>query len=115
MATSDTHQQCLINKLDELTIDGPGRGGPYTGVQHNKITEEIVAAGKEIVPLLIDNLEQGSLVKTIFIIFCLHELKAKEAKPYIERLALSKRFANVERDMTLEMQINFFLRDVDSW
>lgn len=105
----------LIEKLETLSLNGPSRGGPYVGISHNDVTRAIVAEGEAIIPLLVDKLKTSNLTETIFIVFCLRELKAKSAKEKIQQLQSSERFSNLERDMTLEMQIRFFLRDVDSW
>src|SRR5205823_3281554 len=114
----DTQMQELIDKLATLPVEGGSRGGPYVGIAHNDVTRAVVAKGDKIVPLLIDKLNTTSnLNQAIYIVFCLRELHAKSAKPYIQQLqaSISDRFKNTPRDLTLDMQIQFFLRDVDSW
>jgi hypothetical protein len=109
------YRQSLITKLLTLSVEGPSRGGPYVGIQHNDVTRSIVAEGEEIVPLLLNKLETSNLTETIYIVFCLRELHAQSAKKQIQQLQRSDRFKDIEKDMTLEMQIKYFLRDVDSW
>jgi hypothetical protein len=96
-------------------VSGPGRGGPYVGITPNPFTDAIVREGTKAVPFILDRLETSDLGETIFLVFCLRELRAKEAKTAIGRLQRSERFAGQRKDLTLDMQIQFYLRDVDSW
>lgn len=111
----EVHMRKLIEQLASLKVEGSSFGGPYVGISHNPVTLSIVAEGEKIVPLLIEELDTCGLDEAIFIVFCLSELHAKSAKAKIEELQSSDRFSNVKRDLTLDMQIKFFLRDVDSW
>ena len=115
MTNRKNYRDRLIAKLSKLKIKGPSRGGPYVGIQHNRVTRSIVAEGEEIVPLLLNKLKNANITETIYIIFCLRELHARNAKEIIQQLHLSHRFKGIKKDMTLEMQIKYFLRDVDSW
>lgn len=105
----------LIDQLKTLELEGPSRGGPYVGILHNDVTRAIVAEGDKIIRALLERLETSSLSETIFIVFCLRELHAKSAKHSLEQLQRSNRFQDVEKDLTLDMQLQFFWRDLDSW
>ncbi len=115
MQGSEKHIQNLLDKLKTLGVEGPSLGGPYVGISHNTVTRAIVSEGHKLIPFLTKRLNKSSLNETIFIVFCLRELHAKSAKGNIEQLQRSKRFKKIKKDMTLDMQIEFFLRDVDSW
>lgn len=105
----------LLNELPSQRIEGVSLGGPYVGLSHNEITRAILAKGREVVPALVKRLEGSGLTETIFLVFLLRELQAKEARAAVMSLLHSPRFRDLPRDLTLEMQIRFFLRDVDSW
>jgi hypothetical protein len=119
LGVEEMAQMDLIRRLDSLSVEQRSLGGPYGWVVSNDTTEAIVQKGDVIIPLLIDNLNHDGVNGTIFTVHCLHELKAKSAKVPIRDLERSlmrgERFKNVRRDPTLEVQIQFFLRDVDSW
>ena len=106
--------------LDELRgisdISGSSLGGPYVGIMHNETTRRIVSEGERIIPRLIDEIENGDhLAACIYSLFCLRELKASEAKNSVltlrSNVEIDARFSpkHVNRDMTLEMQIKFYL------
>ncbi len=105
----------LVEQLKKLKVEGPSFGAPYVAISHNDITRAIVAHGEEIIPVLIQTLENCSLSEAVFIVFCLRELHAKSAKERVKQLQESHRFNDTEKDLTLDLQIQFFLRDVDSW
>jgi hypothetical protein len=115
MRNREEYFQGLLDKLRTLKVEGPGRGGPYVGIVHNPVTREIVAEGNDIVPFLIERLKTGDLTETIFAVFSLRELRTKSAKGAVEQLQRSDRFRDVNKDLTLDMQIKYYLRDVDSW
>jgi len=105
----------LIDALEGLDVDGPSLGGPYVGVMHNDVTRAIVSEGTRIIPSLIRRLATARLNPAIYIVFCLRELRAKSAEQAVRELADSDRFKNTRRDLTLDMQIQFFLRDLVDW
>jgi hypothetical protein len=105
----------LADRLKTLPVEGPSLGGPYVGITPNAATQAIVAQGQAIIPTLVQRLGDCTLNEAIYIVFCLHELHARNAKADIRRLQASHRFDHVTRDLTLDMQIQFFLRDVDTW
>jgi hypothetical protein len=117
--SDDGPDQRLIRRLDDLPLTGASYGGPHKAVVANETTTAIVAKGPSIVPLLIANLDRANVDGTIFTIYCLRDLRATSAKAKIQELQAAlrrgERFADVRRDLTLEVQIDFFLRDVDSW
>ena len=115
MQDKEEYIRSLLDKLSTLEIEGASFGGPYVGVMHNDVTRALVAEGEKIIPYLIERLKTSNLNETIFIVFMLRELRAKGAKQAIEELQSSKRFEGQSKDMTLDMQINYFLRDVDTW
>jgi hypothetical protein len=88
-------------------------------VTHNDATKAIVAQGEAAVPALLEELRVAELNQAIYIVFCLRELHAVQAERDIRELqtALTNkaRFGDIERDMTLEMQIRLFLRDLENW
>jgi hypothetical protein len=108
----------LLESLRNIKPTGVSTGVPGLILVHNEITTKIVAKGSKVVPLLLDRLENCREREAIYIIFCLHELKAKMAKPAIESLKKSieagTRFQE-QSDLTLLLQIRAFLRDVDGW
>ena len=108
-----------IGALAGIKVVGDSFGGPYVGVDHNHVTRDIVAFGPSAIPALVDRLKKSDVDETIFIVFCLSELQARSAKDQIIALNRSlkerQRFSGVRRDLTLDVQIDFFLRDVESW
>jgi hypothetical protein len=111
--------QRLIARLDTLTVTGGSRGGPYVGITDNEATKAIVKEGNKIVPALIAHIDKANVPGAIFTVYCLRQLRAKSATVKIQELrkALERgtRFAGVRRDLTLEVQIKYFLRDAKSW
>ena len=105
----------LIDRLKGLDLEGPSLGGPYVGVMHNDVTKAILAEGERIIPSLIRRLGTAGLNEAIYIVFCLRELRAKSAEQAVRGLADPDRFKNTKRDLTLDMQIQFFLRDLVDW
>jgi len=109
----------LLDKLPNRVVTGDSFGGPYVGVGHNDVTKAIVAYGQKAVPHLLDRLQTSNVDETIFIVFCLRELRATAAREAVDKLRQdlkrAKRFAGVQRDFTLEVQIDYFLANVDSW
>jgi hypothetical protein len=113
----DSETEQLLNKLRRLRVEGPGRGGPFVGIQHNPVTRQIVAKGRAVVPLLVKRLESGdaALNEAIYIVFCLRQLKATEAQAAVRALKreLDSGHRFPGRDMTLDMQITYYLRELD--
>lgn len=109
----------LIAALRGLRLDGVSRGGPYVGVEPNRTTQQIVARGSAIVPALIERLDSDTikLNEAIYIVFCLRELKATQAEHSVRHLkdALDRGRRFPGRDMTLDMQIRYYLRDAEAW
>jgi hypothetical protein len=109
----------LFEKLKTIEVEGISFGGPYVGVGHNATTKAIVEKGRPVIPFLIKRLDKSGVNESIWIVFCLRELKAKEASPAINdlkrQLEAKERFSNIRRDFTLEMQIHFFLKDLKTW
>ncbi len=115
MVETSKRLEGLLHRLRELKVEGVGRGGPFLGVVHNEVTRELLAEGMGIVPLLLERIGSSELDETIFLVFLLRELRSINAKGAIEKLLDSPRFRGKPRDLTLEMQVQFYLRDVDSW
>jgi hypothetical protein len=111
--------QKLIRRLDTLPVQGVSAGGPYVGIGPNVVTDAVVKEGDRIVPSLIAHLDRATYAEAVHSIYCLHELKAKSAKPKVQALegALQRgeRFANKPHDLTLKVEIEFFLREAESW
>ncbi len=115
-------QEDAVAQLKKLTLAQHGAGslgGPYVGIVHNSVTRAVVAQGKKIVPQLVERLKSSGPDESAFIVFCLRELHAVSAKKKLVELQQAvrsgARFANEPHDLTLEMQIKFFLDDADSW
>jgi len=104
----------LINNLRRTQINGLNIG-PAKGVLPNEITSEIIQKGSPIVPYLINALDDDNLNEVIYVVYCLREMGSpKEARPAILKLQRelnNKTRFNIPRDLTLEMQINFFIKD----
>ena len=98
-----------------VRVDGPSRGGPHVGIVHNDLTREILAAGKAIVPLLVARLPDSGFDEAVYIVFMLRELQAKEAQSVVRKLQSEIEARSIGRDLTLKMQVEYFLRDVRQW
>jgi hypothetical protein len=117
MASNElTHErrEALVDRLRTLRVEGSGMGGPHVGIGHNELTREILAAGEAAIPLLIARLADSGFDETVYIVFLLRELHATEAEPAIRKLQSDVDRRSGGRDLTLKMQINYFLRDVGS-
>jgi hypothetical protein len=113
--------QLVANLRDLKPVEdhGASLGGPYVGVGPNPTTYAIVAIGPGVVPYLIARLDSTDLTlnEAIYIIFCLRKLRASEAESTIRRLERSTEDGRLfpDRNMTLDMQIYFYCRDLDYW
>ncbi len=105
----------LMERLRTHEVTGPSLGGPYVGIAHDDLTRAMLAEGNAIVPLLIARLPGGSFDETVYIVFLLRELHASEAEPAIRKLQSEIPARSVGRDLTLKMQIEYFLRDLPTW
>jgi hypothetical protein len=78
-----------------------------------------VAKGESVVAPLLERLDTSDYAESVYIVFCLRELKAKGAKKKIsdlgKLLAANKRYQDLPHDLTLSMQIKFYLDDVDTY
>jgi len=118
MAIEDSKRaklEALLDRLNTLRIDGSSMGGPHVGIGHNDLTREIVAAGKEVVPLLVSRLPNSSFDESVYIVFMLRELHASEAQAAIYKLKSEVKERSVGRDLTLKMQVEYFLREAQTW
>jgi hypothetical protein len=107
----DERMQGLIEKLATLRVDGPGRGGPHTGIVHNDVTRELLTFGKKVVPFLVARLPDSGFDEAVYTIFLLRELRAIEARPAVLELQSQIDQRSAGRDFTLRMQVEYFLRD----
>lgn len=103
----------LVDKLHGLPLAGLNIG-PARGVLPNKTTDQIVEKGKAVIPYLINGIESDDLNEVVYCVFCLRELGApEEARSAVlhlqDELKAKTRF-NFPRDLTLEMQIKYFLK-----
>jgi hypothetical protein len=105
----------LLRDLSRLKVEGPSRGGPHVGVRHNAVTEALFAKGNAVIPVLIERLHDAGWDEAVYLVFLLRELHAKEAKSAIEALNRSGLAQSAGRDLTLAMQLQYFLRDVNTW
>jgi hypothetical protein len=96
------------------TVAAPG---PIVGVMHNSVTQQIVAKGRGIVPLLCERLRARdlNLDEAEHIILCLAELKADAAKESVDAfkrdLASQKRFA--KRGLALDQMLDGYYAALD--
>ncbi len=99
----------LISKLEHLSVDGFSMGGPHVVLVSNEVTSQIVKIGPPIIPKLIKNLDNTSMISVMYTVWCLNEMKAKSAKPSIvylnKRLDAGELFPGVKRDIALNSQI----------
>jgi hypothetical protein len=102
----------LLDRLSALRVQGSSMGGPYVGIGHNSLTREILAAGEALVPLLIARLPDSSYDEAVYIVFILRELHALEAQVAVRRLQSEIKKRSIGRDLTLKMQVEYYLRDV---
>ena len=105
----------LLDRLSALRVEGASMGGPHVGVGHNEVTREIAAAGRAVVPRLIARLPDSDFDEAVYIVFLLREFHAAEAETAIRALRSEVGQRSVGRDLTLKMQIEYFLRDLPSW
>jgi hypothetical protein len=116
----DDKLESTVAKLQSLKVRQVGLAGPGPAhaIVHNETTREVVAKGRPIIPVLLKRLETCSWDEAVFIVFCLNDLRAKSAKGQVSELQKAehggKRFRD-PHDLTLELQIQHYLRDVDSW
>src|SRR5690349_3367715 len=94
----------LLSKLSRVPVEGPSRGGPYTGVLHNDLTLELLSYGEDIVPLLVERLPASGFDEAVYIVFVLRELRASEARPAVLALLTDMAERSAGRDLTLRMQ-----------
>jgi hypothetical protein len=111
----ETDEESLIDRLKELKVEGYSASGPYVAVSENQITKQIIAKGSTIVPRLLKRLDKGDYNESVFIVFCLRELRARDGRDHI--LGVHRQLVRRERfkephDLTLEMQIRYFVADI---
>ena len=107
----DEQVQRLVEKLSTLRVEGPGRGGPHAGIVHTDVTRELLALGKKVTPFLVARLPDSNFDEAVYITFLLRELGAVEARPAVLQLQSQIDQRSVGRDLTLQMQVEYFLRD----
>jgi hypothetical protein len=103
----------LIGALNQPVI-GPMMG-PSTGIRANAATRAVVKRGRGIVPDLIYALEHSSWRQSVWIVFCLTELRASSARERVLKLRDEidqGRFTkeNERHDFTLDVWIRCYLR-----
>ena len=103
----------LVDELNRSPIrHGSRRGLGYAAVVHNRATQAVVREAEPIVPYLIANLEQCNRDGAILTVFCLNQLKAKQAEDAVLRLRETAASRFPAGSMTLSVQIRLFLREV---
>jgi hypothetical protein len=101
----------LIEALNQV-VSGP-RVGPSMGIRANAATRAVVKRGPGIVPDLIYALDHSSWRQSVWIVFCLTELRASSARERILQLREEidqGRFDSEPRDLTLDAGIRGYLR-----
>lgn len=115
---SPTDTTALVRQLGELKVGGAGVGGPYSGVLHNDVTRSIVAQGHSVVPALVERLPVAGYDETVYVVFCLREMKAASAKTAVRQLQSDlrdgKRFQGERHDLTLKIEIEQYLKEVEA-
>ena len=107
--TSPTARREVVN----APRGGPGRGGPHAGIVHTDVTRELLALGKKVTPFLVARLPDSNFDEAVYITFLPRELGAVEARPAVLQLQSQIDQRSVGRDLTLQMQVEYFLRDTD--
>jgi len=105
----------LLSALSKTEFTGT-EIGPMMALAHNDETRQIVAKGPKVVPILVRRLRDSGVHESTYIVFCLTELKAKEATEVIRLLQkkiLEGRW--LRRNSTLELQVRVFLTRADTW
>jgi hypothetical protein len=106
----------LIEALNQV-VSGP-RIGPSMGITANPATRAVVKRGPGIVPDLIYALDHSSWRQSVWIVFCLRELRASAARERILQLREEidqGRFDSEPRDLTLKASIVGYLRAEAQW
>jgi hypothetical protein len=106
----------LIEALRNVPVNGPSLGAPAQGLSTNAATEAIVQKGPVIIPTLISALDHSSWTQTVWIVFCLDQLRATGARERILKLQReidNGRFANEHHDLTLQAIIQAYLTVID--
>jgi len=75
------------------------------------VTRELLSIGDRIVPFLVARLPESSLDDAIYIVFLLGQMDATEARPALLELQSQLDDRSAGRDLTLRMQVEYFLRD----
>lgn len=110
--SSDDANAELVEALKDVPVKGPSAGGPVQGLYTNAVTQAVVEKGQVIIPTLISALDHSSWTQSVWIVFCLKQLRAAEAKDRILKLQReidNGRFANQPHDLTLEAIIQGYL------
>ena len=104
----------LVEALADLPLSGMNVG-PVRAIGANRVTDAVVREGVAIVPMLASALDHSSYDQTVWIVFCLTELRATPAKARVIKLKHEEehgRFAAELHDFTLEFEIKNYLRVV---
>jgi hypothetical protein len=92
-------------------------GGPYVSPVHTAVTREVVSKGASVIPYLIKRLDSSGYDESVYIVFCLRELRAISAKDKVADL--QKAFRECKRfpgsDATLYIETERFLKEAKSW
>jgi hypothetical protein len=116
--TGNEHYVQLVERLKRLPVEGPSIG-PVTAFEDNDATRAVVAEGPKIVPSLTAALDKGPWNQCVWVVFCLRELHAKSAKPRIVKfnreLEDPKRFQAEPHDLTLDVEVATYLKEVEKW
>ncbi|MGH7980278.1 MAG: hypothetical protein ACREE6_12965 [Limisphaerales bacterium] len=107
----------LVAALVHVPVKGPSLGAPVQGLSKNPATEAVVEKGPAIIPTLISALDHSSWSQTVWIVFCLKQMRATEAKERILRLQKeidNGRFASQPHDLTLQAGIQGYLSAIGS-
>jgi hypothetical protein len=111
---SDDGRIKLVEALGQLAAEGPNIG-PVTAISANSTTDAVVHEGAAIVPALVAALDHSSYSQTVWVVFCLTELRATSAKARVIKLKDEEehgRFAAEPHDLTLTFEIKNYLRVV---
>jgi len=119
-APDDGYDAALIERLRKHPLNGgPSAGGPVWGIDEDDVTTPIIAEGNKIVPRLVDELVHSNWAESTYIVFMLRKIKAKSARHAVlelqTQLLSATRFQNEERNFTLNVLIDSYLRESINW
>ena len=108
----------LVRLVNDLATIPPELStmGPVHGIKETEETRAVVMQGQSIVPALVSALDRSSWNHTVYIVYCLRLLRARDARDRIVGLQTEikrDRFASEPHDFSLDVLIESYLREID--